>query len=164
MTHIHTRLFDRGFTMLEVLIAIVVLSFGLLGVASLQMLGLKNNQSSLFTSQASALAYDMIDRMRVNRKEVASYDTDDNFWDYGSDCATEKLSGTEMYKKDINDWLQTLCKRLPSGKGKITIDSANSQIEVSIQWDDSRGTGQTSGSTRNLKVQSQYCSTLPCNF
>jgi type IV pilus assembly protein PilV len=162
MTHLHTRLFDRGFTMLEVLIAIVVLSFGLLGVASLQMLGLKNNQSSLFTSQASALAYDMIDRMRVNRKEVASYDTDDNFWDYGSDCSTEKLSGTEMYKKDINDWLQTLCKRLPSGKGKITTD--NSQIEVSIQWDDSRGTGQTSGSTRNLKVQSQYCSTLPCNF
>lgn len=164
MTHIHTRLFDRGFTMLEVLIAIVVLSFGLLGVASLQMLGLKNNQSSLFTSQASALAYDMIDRMRVNRKEVASYDTDDNFWDYGSDCATEKLSGTEMYKKDINDWLQTLCKRLPSGKGKITTEKDISQIEVSIQWDDSRGTGQTSGSTRNLKVQSQYCSTLPCNF
>ena len=164
MPPIHTRKFDRGFTLLEVLIAIVVLSFGLLGVASLQMIGLKNNQSSLFTSQASALAYDMLDRMRINRVEVANYATSNAYWDYGSDCATEKLSGTEMYKKDINDWLQTLCKRLPSGKGKITIDSAKSQIEVFVQWDDSRGTGQTSGSTRELKVESQYCSTLPCNF
>ncbi|MFO1372001.1 MAG: type IV pilus modification protein PilV [Candidatus Competibacteraceae bacterium] len=164
MISLRTRLFNRGFTLLEVLIAIVVLSIGLLGVAALQMVSLKNNQSTLFHSQASVLAYDIIDRMRVNRKEVANYTTSGDYWDYGSSCATQKLSGTEMYKKDINNWLQTLCKRLPSGKGKITIDSAKSQIEVSVKWDDSRGTGQTAGSTRELKVESQYCSTLPCNF
>lgn len=157
--------FNHGFTLLEVLIAIVVLSIGLLGVASLQLIGLKNNQSSLFSSQASVLSYDMIDRMRVNRKEVTSYDTSGSYWNYGANCATAKFSpATELYKKDINEWLQTLCKRLPSGQGKITITSSQSRIEVFVQWDDSRGTGQPSGSTKELKVESQYCSTLPCNF
>jgi type IV pilus assembly protein PilV len=169
MTHIQTRLFSRGFTLLEVLIAIVVLSIGLLGVATLQMVSLKNNQSTLFQSQASALAFEMIDRMRVNRRAVASYDTGTAYWNYGSDCATAKFSGaTNLYQKDFNDWLLTLCKRLPSGEGKITIDSSKSLIEVSIRWNDSRSTGKTSADPYgevNVKSQYQICPALPdsCN-
>jgi len=157
----------RGFTMLEVLIAMVVFSIGLLGVAALQMIGLKNNQSTFFRSQASVLAYDVIDRMRANRKEVANYATSSAYWNYGDDCNTAKFSGTptELYKQDLNDWLRTLCKRLPSGEGKITLDSSKSQIEVFVRWNDQRGTGKsTSDTNMELKIGSQYCSTLPCNF
>jgi len=164
MTPISNHYLKSGFTLLELLIAIVVLSVGLLGVASLQLISLKNNQSTLFHSEASVLAYNIIDRMRVNRKEVVNYSTGGSYWNYGSNCATAKLTGSNLYVKDINDWLQTLCKRLPSGQGKIAIDSSKSQIVVSVQWDDSRGIGQTSGAIRTITVQSQYCTTLPCNF
>ena len=158
---------SHGFTMLEVLIAMVVFSIGLLGVASLQMIGLKNNQSTLFRSQASVLAYDMIDRMRANRIEVANYATSSAYWNYGDNCDTAKLSGSELYKQDINDWLQTLCKRLPNGQGKITLGS-KSQIEVFVKWNDQRGTGKsTSDTDMELKIESQYCQPtlkIPCNF
>src|SRR3569623_1233592 len=61
----HTKNFatrQRGFTMLEVLISVVVLSIGLLGIAGLQATGQRNNHSAYLRSQATALAYDMIDR------------------------------------------------------------------------------------------------------
>ena len=58
---------SRGFTLVEVLVALVVLSIGLLGVAALQLTSLRSNHSSAMRSQATFLAYDIIDRMRANR-------------------------------------------------------------------------------------------------
>ena len=57
---------QKGFTMLEVLIAIIIFSFGLLGLAGLQLVSLANNLSANSRSTATALAYDMADRMRAN--------------------------------------------------------------------------------------------------
>ncbi|MGI9304444.1 MAG: type IV pilus modification protein PilV, partial [Gammaproteobacteria bacterium] len=57
----------RGFTLLEVLIATVVLSIGLIGLAALMIQGQKFNRSALNRSQATFIAYDMADRMRANR-------------------------------------------------------------------------------------------------
>ena len=66
--HIHRHCSgQRGFSLLEVLIAVVVLSIGLLGLASLQATSLRMNQEALMRSQEAHLAYDMIDRMRANR-------------------------------------------------------------------------------------------------
>jgi len=58
---------DRGFSMLEVLVTMVIIAFGLLGVAGIIANGLKSNLSSYGRSQASWLANDIIDRMRANR-------------------------------------------------------------------------------------------------
>ena len=55
----------RGFSLLEVLIALLIFSFGLMGLAALQSFSVKNNQSSSFRSQATALAYMIIDNMRA---------------------------------------------------------------------------------------------------
>src|SRR5262249_56408603 len=56
----------RGFTLIEALVALLVLSIGLLGVAALQLTSLRSNPSSSFRSQATLLAYDVVDRMRAN--------------------------------------------------------------------------------------------------
>src|ERR1700704_1087533 len=56
----------HGFTMLEVLISIVVIAFGLLGIAGLQAYAIKNNHSAALRSTATSLANDMIDRMKAN--------------------------------------------------------------------------------------------------
>ncbi len=57
----------NGFTLVEALVALLAPSIGLLGVAGLQLSGLRNNLSAAWRSQATYLSYDIIDRMRANR-------------------------------------------------------------------------------------------------
>ncbi len=64
---------SRGFTMIEVLIAMVILAIGLLGLAALQAVGMRNNHSALSRFQATLSAYDMADRLRSN--SASSIDT-----------------------------------------------------------------------------------------
>ena len=56
----------RGFTLLEVLVAMVLLSIGLLGVARLQMFGLQNTGNAYFRTQASGLLTELVERVRAN--------------------------------------------------------------------------------------------------
>lgn len=65
----------RGFSLIEVLIALVVLALGLLGFALLQTLNLRYTQSANYRTQATNLAYDMLDQMRSNRLGAAQYVT-----------------------------------------------------------------------------------------
>ena len=64
---------QAGVSLVEVLVAVVVLSIGLLGLAGLQASGIRVGQSSIYRSQAAQLAYDMVDRMRVNVASAGSY-------------------------------------------------------------------------------------------
>jgi type IV pilus assembly protein PilV len=61
----HSR--SRGFTLLEILVALLILTIGLLGLGTLQMTSLRYNHSALLRSQATLLAQDILDRMRANR-------------------------------------------------------------------------------------------------
>ena len=56
-----------GASLLEVLVTVVLLSVGLLGIAGTQTIGLKNVANASLRTQASVLAYDIVDRMRANR-------------------------------------------------------------------------------------------------
>jgi len=71
----HGRARISGFSMIEVLIALVVLALGLLGFALLQTLNLRYTQSANHRTQATNLAYDLLDQMRANRLSVAQYAT-----------------------------------------------------------------------------------------
>ncbi len=68
---------NHGFTLLEVMIALVIFSFGLLALAALMAKGLQYNTSALHRSYASSQAYDMADRMRANRLgiDAGNYDS-----------------------------------------------------------------------------------------
>ncbi|MCX7101946.1 MAG: type IV pilus modification protein PilV, partial [Methylobacter sp.] len=66
LTKTHGMKQTAGFTLIEVLIAMLVLAVGLLGLAGLQATSLKSNQSAYNRSQATQLAYDLADRMRAN--------------------------------------------------------------------------------------------------
>lgn len=61
---------QRGFNMIEVLVALVILAFGLLGIAGLQLAGVKGTQSSYYRSQATVFMNDMAERMYVNLPAV----------------------------------------------------------------------------------------------
>ena len=57
---------QQGMTLIEVLVALLILTVGLLGAAAVQLNALKYTDSSRMTSQASFIAYDMMDRIRAN--------------------------------------------------------------------------------------------------
>jgi type IV pilus assembly protein PilV len=130
----------RGFTLLEVLVAVLVLSIGLLGLAGLQTYGLRNNHSAFLRSQAVVMAYDAFDRMRGNR-EQALLGTGSNYNTAFTDAAPSapsctSCSSTQVAQIDLAEW-KTDVARLPAGRGRIAID-ANGKATIQVQWADNR--------------------------
>lgn len=131
---------QRGFSMLEVLVTLVIVSFGLLGVAALLATGLRNNQSSEWRTQASILAYDMAERMRANRQAAldGSYVT--------------ATTATGVVASDKAAWSSSLAQRLPSGSGTVTMTNVR-YFTITIQWDDTKGVG--GGATEQFQFRGE---------
>lgn len=136
---------QRGFSLLEVLIAIVVMSFGLLGLVGLQMTAMKNNSSAHYRAQATLLAYDIVDRMRANREVALAEGYDLAFSDSAPGTTTTVVNA------DKAAWLSALAARLPSGDGSIDMTTTTNTVVVTVRWDDARGTNTSSGSTDTTK-------------
>ncbi|WP_066976792.1 type IV pilus modification protein PilV [Methylomonas lenta] len=133
---------SAGFTLIEVLVAVVVLAIGLLGLAGLQASSLRNNQSAYNRSQATQLAYDIADRMRANTIAQANYLTatmaPTAATDQAADCEAVSTTCTpaDMAENDLFEWNAALTTLLPSGVGTITI--AGGIYTITINWDDNR--------------------------
>lgn len=130
----------QGFTLLEVLVAVLVLSLGLLGLAALQSTGLRQNHSAYLRSQATQLAYDIIDRMRSNKAEaeIGRYDLAlaDPPPSSPPDCINNPCSTAELADFELNNWIQRLSAALPLGDGQVA--RATGVVTVTVAWDDSR--------------------------
>ncbi len=116
---------QRGFSMVEILVTMVILSVGLLGMAHLETLSAALNQSSYLKTQASMLAEDMIARMRSNRVAVEkkAYDKLPDPARVSGCLTTTGCSPEEMAQNDAFEWRLTLAGALPSGQGTVCIDS-----------------------------------------
>jgi type IV pilus assembly protein PilV len=66
---------QRGFSLIEVLVAMLILAIGLLGLAALQTQGVRFNHDAYVRTSATVLAYDIVDKMRLNRGNQAGYVT-----------------------------------------------------------------------------------------
>ncbi len=135
----------RGFSMIEILVTVVVLSIGLLGLAGMQLTGLKYNHSAYLRSQATLLASDIIDRMRANREMARQGNYDIAIGTSASSitctAATANCSPAELAAADLAEWKQQLKDLLPAGDGAITrtVNGSETRFTVTIQWDDTRG-------------------------
>ena len=115
--------------MLEVLIAIVVLAFGMLGVAGLQAFALKNSQGASFRSVATVLATDMIDRIRVNVDGVLAgayaNASGPGTATQVAACLTSSGCGgpTNLARNDLFEWKASVAAALPRGEATVCIDS-----------------------------------------
>ena len=130
-----------GFTLIEVLVSMVVLAFGILGVASLQAIALKSSSSSLFYSQANNFAYNIIDAMRANRAVAIAggYDYNATMLPYCNNNLD--VSAGTIAMQDLARWTNDLACTLPSGTGGIQVATdANNNITatITVQWDNSR--------------------------
>lgn len=108
---------QHGFSMIEVLVTIVIMAFGLLGVSGLMLSGVNNATAMDLSSRATQSANEIMDAMRANAPNAASYVTA-----YSATPSDTSLTGTEIYKADIKQWLTALA-RLPGGDGSILQDA-----------------------------------------
>jgi type IV pilus assembly protein PilV len=124
----------RGFSLIEVLITILIFAVGLLGMAALQAVSMRSNQSANFRTQATALAYMIIDRMHANADAIARGGYLAGL--EAGDCATGPDDGAETAAYDIAEWRQQLACQLPEGQGAIWSESNG--VHVQITWTDAR--------------------------
>lgn len=126
-----------GFSLIEVLIAMVVFSVGLLGVAGLQISGLRANHNSALRTQTTYLAYDMADRMRANIQAVNDGSFDSLSGDPGDPgCVDSDCTPALMAQTDLHEWNLANATMLPSGSGAVCLDSTpNDGTPVSIACD-----------------------------
>jgi type IV pilus assembly protein PilV len=124
----HSKKSTAGFTMLEVLIAIVVIAFGLLGVAGLQVVALKNNQSAAYRLIATTLANDMVDRVKTNAVGASDLLYDQPELDAYTTQVPECLSlagcsPQQLAQNDRFEWAQLVAAALPGGRAIVCLDS-----------------------------------------
>ena len=146
-----------GFSMIEVLIAIVILSIGLLGIAGMQVAGMKNNHSAYLRSQASLLSYDFADILRSNKSQVlankfgtsAAGNIDITTGNLGfnaePDCINE-INGCNpvlMAETDLVTWAQNINATLPSGMA--TVARSSDIYTVTISWLDDKSDTDAAG-------------------
>ena len=109
----------QGFSLLEVLVAIVVVATGVLGIAGLQMVSMQNNTSALFRTQANQLAYDIIDRARANPAGDYLVNLVDDV-PASLNCMNQDCVPDEMTDYDVSLWLTEVITSLPAGDAAIT--------------------------------------------
>ncbi len=145
----------KGFTLMEVLVALVVLSIGLLGIAGMQLFSLKSNQDSSLRTQATYIAYSLIDKMRANRT-VALAETYDIAVGTGpsgtQNCYTSNCTAIQLAAFDLNLWKcelgnfsgDAICTTtlnvtpaLPLGDGSVVLNVLNNEVTILVQWQDS---------------------------
>jgi len=168
---------SRGFSMIELLVAVLVMGIGVLGITALQLVSLQNNQGALLRGEAVQLAYDMMDRIRANPlgtplgQPYGGLDIDDDPPN-SSDCNAANCSANDMVAFDHAVWKCSLgghnengnCDDLrtagvlppaddqpglPDGDGSIAVNAGSGIITIRVQWTD------RDGSTQNITINSR---------
>lgn len=120
---------QSGMTLVEALVALLVLCIGLLGVAGLQIQALRANHGAYLRSQATMLAHDIADRMRANRPNAlaGAYNV----------AVGAVPTGSTLPDLDVAAWKQSLADVLPAGDGAVVI--AGDIATITVQWTDRLG-------------------------
>lgn len=130
----------KGYNLLEMLVALLVISIGLLGVATLQTRGQQFNYFAYMRTQSTFLAYDLMDRMRINLEEARKGSYAQAMPTSSSkDCngvpGAQKCSYADLVEYDLYSWYQQVLDILPADKDpEITFDSSEIQYNITIYW------------------------------
>lgn len=136
---------QAGVGLIEVMIAVLVLAIGLLGVAALQTITLKNSNSSAERSQAVMQAYTALDMLRANR-DAAKAGAFNSGWSAGSVAGAPDLNTVAGWKDNLQHTVG------PGSEGQIQCD-AQGECTVGIRWSEARATGGTA--TQTFEVSSR---------
>lgn len=126
---------QQGFTLMEVLVTVIIMAIGLLGVAGLQLAGMRSNHSAFLRTQATIAAYDLIDRMRADPQ---AFD--------GVQYSTASASAEPVFESWADELgLIGLHAPASGALGEVNCSSAegnachDGNCQIIVRWDDSRG-------------------------
>lgn len=120
---------QRGASMIELLVSLLIFAFGMLGLVGLQNKTLGFGQMSLYRSQATALSDDILDRMRTDRTNAKG-----TAWVTALGDAASTYTGTTVAQKDLKDWKEQVEALLPGGQASIAV--AAGVVTVTIKWNE----------------------------
>ncbi|MFT6824450.1 MAG: type IV pilus assembly protein PilV [Pseudohongiellaceae bacterium] len=144
---------QAGSTLIEVLVSLLVLSFGMLGMAGVQAVSLRGNLAAYYRTMATTQSVDIIERMRANIVGVADGDYDDITGAATANCFTAfGCSSTQMAAQDVFDWSARVAATLPLGASVVCLDSSPNDgtaaanacdgagivYAIKLFWDDDR--------------------------
>jgi type IV pilus assembly protein PilV len=119
---------QHGFGLVEVLVTLVILAFGLLGVAGLQASALRSTVESGSRGMAVRMANDMAERLRLEPQQLAAYLTaaasDQSAADSSACYGSGGCSGTTRVNAAVGEWQRQLALRLPGGEGIVCRDAS----------------------------------------
>jgi type IV pilus assembly protein PilV len=126
---------QRGFSLVEVLIALVIMSVGMLGIAGLYVQSMQAGRTATFRHHAVTLAGDVADRIRANPRAAGAY-TAVGGADSGCVATGITCNQAEMAAHDIFLWTQQAQESLPAGTVTITFDGTVTPptYEIEIAW------------------------------
>lgn len=145
---IRSSAYDRGFTLIEVLVAIIVFSFGLLGMVGMQAFAIQANREARLQSQATSLARELAEMMRGNKQVAVLTTTATNPYlgtfavgslapstasyclSVGSSCS----STTDVASAQMTDWLTRVDATLPGARISVCLDGAPYDSNGLPQW------------------------------
>ncbi len=138
---------QRGFTLVEAMVALLVLSIGLLGIAALFVETLRANRTSLYRTVAVNLATDLGDRMRANRNPANAYAC-------GTPVCTPANGGNDIADADLTAWMGAIQNQLPGGTAGVAYTAPTATTPaayvVSVTWDE---LGQADPVTYQLRIE-----------
>lgn len=151
---------ERGFSMTELLVAMLILAIGLLGLAGMQTRSVQMNLSAYQATQANYLAQDMLERMRANRTDALS-------GDYNLALGASAPQGNSVAAQDLQDWLRTMTGMVSDGEtvpgvlpqangtgGSINVGN-DGIATINVIWFDVRWSDVAEEQLRAVELQAQ---------
>ncbi len=144
-----------GFSLVEVLVALLILSIGLLGLASLQMQSVQFNQSALYASQANFIAYEVMDRMQANAQEARD-------GDYNMNVGDGAPGGAGRAAQDLQEILQMVVgdagnRGLLPQEGDRTglgiLVANDGRVTITVAWLDARWSDDEDEQIRTFELE-----------
>ncbi len=145
------RLRQTGSSMMEVLVTMVVVAVGLLGQAALMAQSSKSSTTALMRSQATLLAYDILERMRLNQS-LALFDG------FNSATATSCHSGCPYSQTELLNWQGSVANMLPAGAGVVSTNCSGvspCMVTIAITWSEVTQGIDTGGATNSTTFTTQ---------
>lgn len=131
---------QTGATLIEILVAVLILSFGMLGMAALQTRALQGNQSSLQRSQAVMLSNYMLDAMRIDRANAQG-----GFYNINDVCGPAGINGSTLAQNNLRAWLTSARDNMNGSAASQVCGTVNCTTAfvctVQLKWDDSKAGG-----------------------
>lgn len=146
--HRRPRRYASGFSLIEVLIALVILALGLLGFALLQTLNLRYTQSANYRTQATNLAYDLLDQMRSNHYAAAWYAGSAGAGFSPGDVTSKACSrqtGTVTIEQNVTRWKCQVFAAL-GDQASASVTYNNRKVAVTVNWGERLQLGPSSSS------------------